>query len=347
MRTLILISSDQELRARLSRARKNYSIFSAASEAEALRTLRTTEVDVVIEDTTPPVRELAGFIARVRQLSPTSVTICLYPTGPLTPEDEEALEAFDFVLRKPFTSRELSAILRQAEEKHTLLLEVSALRTRRTERGQPVQKRERSSSEGESVAPPSSRVVKEFAKALAAGFDLPRMLDLFLDAVSEMLKPSRCALLLPEESSTDFRIRAHWRLPPYVVESVRLSPESGLPLWLYAEGRLITAEDARVHPEDAQAREILRELSLLQAVLAIPMIAHGELVAILTLGQRVTGVPYTHSEIEILFNLATHLATAICDIQLHHKLQYQNAYIEQILAHMSNGVVTIDREQKV
>lgn len=347
MRTLILISSDAELRARLSRTRRHYSIFSATSQEEALRTLRTTEVDVILDDAIPPLRGLGSFIARVRQLSPTGVVVCLHPTGPLAPEDEESLEAFDFLLRKPFTSRELSAVLRQAEEKHELLLEVSALRAKWTGHGHAAGELEPQSSAGESPALPLPRVAKEFVKALAAGFDLTRVLDLFLDAVSEMLKPSRCALLLADAAGADFRIRAHRSVAPYVVESVRLSAESGLPFWLHVQGRLISAEDARARAEDAQAREMLRELSLLQAVLAIPLIAQGELVAILTLGQRITGVPYSRSETEVLFNLATHLATAIRDIQLHHRLQYQNAYIERILAHMSNGVVTIDGEQKV
>ena len=36
----------------------------------------------------------------------------------------------------------------------------------------------------------------EFAKALAAGFDLPRVLDQFLDGVGELVRPSRAAILL-------------------------------------------------------------------------------------------------------------------------------------------------------
>jgi len=86
---------------------------------------------------------------------------------------------------------------------------------------------------------------------------------------------------------------------------------------------------------------------VLQGVVAVPLIAHGDLVAILTLGQRITGIPYRHRETEILFTLATHLATAIRDIRLHHQLQYQKVYIERILSHMSSGVVTIDRREKV
>jgi len=86
---------------------------------------------------------------------------------------------------------------------------------------------------------------------------------------------------------------------------------------------------------------------VLQAVVAIPLISHGELVAVLTLGQRITGGAYSRGETEILFSLGTHLATAIRDIRIHHLLQYQKEFNERILARMSNGVITIGPDETV
>ena len=192
-----------------------------------------------------------------------------------------------------------------------------------------------------------SPVVREFAKALSAGPDLPRLLDLFLDAVSELTQPSKSAILVADPAGRHLHVTAHRGLPPHVVTSVSLSADAGLPLWLAAEGRLIQIDEAQARPADAAAREIARELAVLQAVVAIPLLAHGELVAILTLGQRITGGVYTRRETEMLFTLATHLATAIRDIRVHHLLQYQKAFNERILAHMSNGVITIGPDERV
>ena len=66
--------------------------------------------------------------------------------------------------------------------------------------------------------------------------------------------------------------------------------------------------------------EILRELRLLQAVVAVPLLAHGELVAVLALGQPVFGATYGRHEMQTLFDLAAHLATVLRDITLHHQL---------------------------
>src|SRR5207253_6685520 len=115
-----------------------------------------------------------------------------------------------------------------------------------------------------------TQVAKEFAKALAAGFDLPRVLDLFLDAVAEMVRPSRSAILLADQQGHQYRVGAFRGLVPHVVEALSLAADGGLPLWLAAEGRLIQIEEAHGRPADPAAREIARDMAVLQAVVAIP-----------------------------------------------------------------------------
>jgi len=346
MRTVLLVSHDEGLRARLARGLNGCSIFSADSDEEALRTLRLTEVELIVKEAATPIRQMPAFIARARQLCPSAVIVCVLSAESAGPEDEEATEAADFVLLQPFTSRHLQAVLRQAEEKLRLLQEVSALRASRSPDA-------RLAPAPEPLAGPAgstdglSPVVREFAKALSAGPDLPRLLDLFLDAVSELSQPSKSAILVPDPTGRHHRVAAQRGLPPHVVESVTLPADSGLALWLAAEGRLIQIEEAQARATDATAREIARELALLHGVVAFPLLSHGELVAILTLGQRITGGAYSRRETEMLFTLATHVASAIRDIRVHHLLQYQKEFSERILAHMSNGVITIGSDERV
>ena len=346
MRTVLLVSGDEALCARLLRAFEECSVFTAGSDEEALKTLRITEMELIVKEAMPPLREVPAFIARARHLCPNAVVVCVLPAGAGSPEEEAAAEAADFALSQPLTSHHLQGVLRQAEDKLRLLQEVAALRSARRVMGPD------SGSEEPGLGPEVSsqaltQVAKEFAKALAAGFDLPRVLDLFLDAVSEMARPSRSAILLADQAGRQYRVRSYRGLAPHVVESLTLPADSGLPLWLAAEGRLIQIDEAQARTTDPAARQIAREMAVLQAVVAIPLISHGELVAILTLGQRITGGAYSRRETEILFNLGTHLATAIRDIRVHHLLQYQKEFNERILARMSNGVITIAPDETV
>ena len=346
MKTVLLVAEDETLGAKLLRALTDYSVFPAQTDEEALRTLRLTEVDLILKHAAKPARDLDGFINKARHLRPTAVVVCILPAEGLSPDDELAAEEADFALLYPFSPQHLHAVLRQADEKLRLLQEVAALRSARRPAG-PDTAMEEMDPAFDASPRELTQVAKEFAKALAAGFDLPRVLDLFLDAVSELARPSRSAILLSEDEHRQYRVRASRGLAPLVVESVSLSADSGLPLWLMSEGRLIQIEEAQAKATEAAAREIAREMSVLQAVVAIPLASHGQLAGILTLGQRITGGAYGRRETETLFNLASHLATAIRDIRVHHQLQYQKEFNERILQRMSSGVVTIGPEQRV
>jgi len=346
VKTVLLVAEDETLGAKLLRALTDYSVFSVQTDEEALRTLRLTEVDLILKHAAQPARDLDGFIAKARHLRPTAVVVCILPAEDPSPDDELAAEEADFALLYPFSPQHLRAVLRQADEKLRLLQEVTALRSARLPAG-PDSAMEEVDPAFDASPLELTQVAKEFAKALAAGFDLPRVLDLFLDAVSELARPSRSAILLSEDEHRQYRVRTSRGLAPLVVESVSLSADSGLPLWLMSEGRLIHIEEAQAKVTDATAREIAREMAVLQAVVAIPVASHGQLVGILTLGQRITGGAYGRRETETLFNLASHLATAIRDIRLHHQLQYQKEFNERILQRMSSGVVTIGPEQRV
>ncbi|HET9855443.1 MAG TPA: hypothetical protein VFR53_10325, partial [Methylomirabilota bacterium] len=233
MKTVLLVSASEPLRPKLLRALEDSSVFTATSDEEALRTLRLTEMELIIKEVTPPLKNLAPFITRARHLCPNGVIVCVLSPSSTSSEDESVAEAADFVLLQPFTTRHLQALLKQAEDKLRLLQEVAALRSTR----RPVAE---SAHDAAAAAPHASshaltQMAKEFAKALAAGFDLPRVLDQFIDGVAELARPSRCAILLADPATRHYRVAAYRALAPHVVESLALSADGGLPRWLATE----------------------------------------------------------------------------------------------------------------
>jgi DNA-binding response OmpR family regulator len=215
VKTVLLVSASETLRPKLLRALEDTSVFTAASDEEALRTLRLTEMELIIKEATPPLKNLAPFIARARHLAPTGVIVCVLTPGAANSEDESAAEGADFVLLQPFTTRHLQALLNQAEDKLRLLQEVAALRAARRPADDGAHENPVSGPPASSHA--STQMAKEFAKTLAAGFDLPRVLDQFLDGVAELARPSRCAILLADPVTRHYRVAAYRALAPHEV----------------------------------------------------------------------------------------------------------------------------------
>jgi two-component system, NtrC family, sensor histidine kinase AtoS len=330
MNAVLLVTTDAALRGRLQRSLTSFSVFPVESDAEAIKTLRLVDIDLVLRESAGPAGALSTFVTSVREVAPTAFVIAIGLAG-----EEEG--AADFTLPDGYTARDLSAILQQALEKQRLLREIKALRAPSLPASaEPAT----SGGEGSWDGPALARVLKAFSRVLAAGFDLRRVLETFLEAIGDVVHATRMAVLLPDVEGREFRILAHRGLAPQIVQSVRLGAAEGLARWLASEARPATLADLR-------DPDIVRELKLLQAVVATPLLAQGELVAILVLGQPVFGAGYARTEMETLFDLATQLATAIRDIALHQQLQREKEFSERILSHMSSGVITIGRDHRV
>ena len=330
MNTVLIVTPDDALRTRLLRGLGGFTIFEAPSDAEAIKTLRLVEIDLVLRDSAGPAGALSTFVSGARDVAPGALVMAVGAAG-----EEEATA--DFMVPDGFTTRELDTVLRHALDKQRLMREIKMLRSPST----PLPTARAAAADETSWDNAAlARVLKAFSRVFAAGFDLRRVLDTFLEAIGDVIRPTRVAVLLPDTDGREFRIAAHRGLAPQIVQSVRLPAAEGLPRWLAAQGRPIALHDV-TDPE------LVRELKLLQGIVATPLLAHGDLVAILVLGQPVFGAGYSRAEIETLFDLVTQLATVIRDIALHQQLEREKEFTERILSHMSSGVVTIGRDQRV
>jgi len=327
--TVLVLATDEPLRARIIRSLAPFSTFEARTEGEALRTLRLVDIDVILRESAGPAGALATFVAAAKDVAPQALVVAVGSSG----EDEDSA---DFTVPDGFTARELEAVLRQALDRLRLAREVAATRAARPAASATRPADDETPWDSAALA----RVLRGFTGVLAVGFDIPRALGLFIESISELVRPTRVALLRPDALGREFRIVAERGLAPQLVQGIRLSPNDGLIRWLAVQGRPATTAEI-------SDPEILRELKLLQAVVAVPLLAHGELVAVLALGQPVFGATYGRREMQTLFDLAAHLATVLRDITLHHQLAREKEFTERILSHMSSGVVTIGRDQKV
>jgi PAS domain S-box-containing protein len=326
MKSLLVVTVDEGLRQRvLHAAGPVYSVFSTRTDGEALKMLGLVEVDLVVHDARGAA-DLRSFAGALRATAPSALLLAIAGRA----EDDELV---DFRLAEDFTARELELVMRQAAERNRLARELAVLRAEATPSA-PV------GASGGVDGAALARVLKELGRMLAAGFDLPRMTEMFLDAVGELLRPTRSALLLPDEDGQTFRVAAHRGLARPIVEAVRLPASRGLSQWLVTQGRPARRQEL-IDPDTA------RELALLQGVVAVPLLSHGELVSILIVGQPVVGGAYGRQETELLFDLATHMATAVRDATLHHQLGREKEFTERILAHMSSGVITLGPDERV
>ncbi|HMH51861.1 MAG TPA: GAF domain-containing protein [Candidatus Acidoferrum sp.] len=325
MMTVLLVTPDDALQRRFEATLEDVSLFVASTDVEAIRQLRMVDIDIAVRPVNGRATAFSGFAERARSASPRTLLVAVVV-------DQDEAEDADFVIRHDVHDRELKATLRHLFERRNLARELDRVRLRSRD------------SESELARPEeprdSMKLVREFTRVFTAALDLPRTLETFTDAVVELLRPARLALLLPDAEGRAFRVRVHRGLTPQIASSIRLPADGGLCHWLTMEGR-----PARV--SDLDDPQVAREVALLQGAMAVPLMAAGELVAVLVVGPPVVRSVYANHEVETLFDLATHLAPTLHAISLHHRLQRASEFKERILESMSSGVVTIGADERV
>jgi nitrogen-specific signal transduction histidine kinase len=345
MRSLLLIADTRD---RLTELQKllgdTYTLFIAESQGDALECLQLTKVDVVVGAFETRSLEIVQFFEQAKVLQPNCVTLYLAP--PLPPNNvgsEMFAPQSDFCIRRPFSGDKLRLTVKQALEKQQLIEGLTSHREQDSLQRpvMPVM------PAGELSLARIGQILRDFAKAFSSNFDLERALNLFLDAVGELLHPSRLSILVRNRTTRAFEVRAYRGLRPQVAESLRLRADEGLPRWLTMEARIIHRGEVESHLRIPAYLEVHREMQALRSVASIPLIAAGALVGILNLGERVTGLPYNDDELEILFSLAGQAAIGIQDINLYHELQYQKIFSENILTYMSSGVISISTNERI
>jgi nitrogen-specific signal transduction histidine kinase len=343
MRTVRVLSRDSGLTGRLRRL-LNGSLDLGAGESlhEALQPGATGPVDILLVDFD------SGRVDPEELAVTARATVRPFLVGLLGLDAPVPLEAerCDLVLPRDLGDAALRLAIEQGLRMRRLELEVASLRRDRARRepaGPPAISATAAVTNGYGTPSALGTVLKELGKLLAAHFDIERVVEFFLDAITELVQPGRVALLLVDDDH-HYRPRGFRGLDPRLAERLRLESGEGLAAWFRQHVRLALRPELEQEPEWI---EPARELALLGGEVAVPLWVQAKLVGILVLGPRVTGQPYRAEDLERLFTLASQVAMAVEDIALFNTVRAQHGFIEQVLAHLQSGAITIDPAGRV
>ena len=337
MKSVRVVSRDPVLVTRLRRVLNwNLDVGTGASLGEALHPGAAGPAEVLLVDFGSARVDVDELAAAARAVPRPFLVGLLDGDDPLP----SGVERCDLVLSRSLPDAALRLAIEQGLRVRRLELELASLRRDRTQRDAPL------------TPPPVNgygnpaalgTVLKELGKLLATHFDIERVVEFFLDAIAELVRPGRVALLLVDDDQR-YRLRGFRGLDPALAERLRLESGEGLAAWFRQHLRLAMRAELEREPEWIEAA---RELALLGGDVAVPLSVQAKLVGILALGPRITGQPYGAEDLERLFTLGSQVAMAVEDIRLFDTVRSQHAFIEQVLAHLQSGAITIDAAGRV
>jgi len=337
VKTIRVLSRDAALTARLRRLLNgSLDLRPGDTLAQALEATAVGQADVLLVDFAAAEVDPDQLAAAASAAARPFLVGLLPPDAPVPPGADRC----DLALARDIPDAALRMAIEQGLRTRRLELEVASLRRDRPRR-EAVTAPPAPTGPGSSAA--LGTVLKELGKLLAAHFDIERVVEFFLDAINELVRPGRVALLLADDEGR-FRPRGFRGLHPDLAERLRLESGEGLAEWFRQHVRLAVRDELDREPDWVDAA---RELALLGGEVAVPLWVQAKLVGILVLGPRITGQPYGSEDLERLFTLASQVAMAVEDISLFNTVRAQHSFIEQVLTHLQSGAITIDAAGRV
>ncbi len=133
-------------------------------------------------------------------------------------------------------------------------------------------------------------------------------------------------LLLPDPSSEAFVVRFGYpaALESNVVQEFSLKQQSPVLSWLRREGKLLPVRYLDINPEfRALWKQERDDLRVAGVKLFLPVVNHGDLVAVLAAGEKAGGKPYSVEEMDLMRLVTSRVAASMEKQYLYEQLQKQ------------------------
>lgn len=191
-----------------------------------------------------------------------------------------------------------------------------------------------------------AQMIQRLSRTAVSVLDLDRLADMILNELTQTMHAITAAVVLIDKDSQTYQLRAQRGLPG----DFKLTMRSDNPIvaWMAGHHDLLSIEDVEVLPRFrglwGQERA---ELEAAKVALFLPLKTHGELVGLIILGPKRSGIPYAPDEHLNLITLANQTAIAVQNALLYQTTLEEKRRAETILQEAFAGIIVLDRDLHV
>ncbi len=178
------------------------------------------------------------------------------------------------------------------------------------------------------------RTIAEVGKIISSALDFQKVLDTVIESVSDVIDVDRGMLLLYNEKTQELVAQAGFGAQKEDVLKVRLPINDSIFGKIFTEGKPVRQKASR------KTEYVLR----LQAeeYIAVPMKGKDKMIGLLAFDNKTSQRSLDTINMELLVTLANQTGLAIENARLYEETIKIKNYNENILRHMTSGIITID-----
>lgn len=340
MRTLLVITRQPSLSAALGSVLepRHFQLITKENVADAEFLLARGAIDAAFLDVELTDARSLRAIDELKSFAPNCPIFVYTGTKQWEWEEDAYLMGVQHVLTKPVRGKLLKALLsRLFPEQDSATTGTPAAPTPEPIIARPQQEPLR-----------ALEALRRFSSVLAHTLDSTALLNQFLLLLREVIGVNRAIVFLrrPAAMATEapHSLEDRWLrsaccigLDHNALDHFALSLSAGIGGYLHRQGRIL-----RAHSPDALGnREITKEFQLLGAQVAIPIVDRHSLLGVAVFDERLTGEPYTHEELAIIFHMLEEVGLAIRNSWLHTQIQSNQAMVGDILGQLGSGCMVV------
>ncbi len=359
MNLVLLISGDSAAINRIRELLGDRAAFiTVKDEEEAIGVLRKGPLGIALLHAAGANETVLGVIRRIREsdrdLTLIAINEGVRPDGFLARVIDAG--AYDLVDLSADPDRIRQAVER-GMERQKLAEELSVLRYRDHEfpsRRQPAAADFSAESKPEREGLYACRgaffyqeALRRLNKAIIQIFDFRQLCGLIVDTVVEIFGATKGSLVLLDEETGVYSVRASTGLNERLAKSLKFYPEDALVKWFTGKLQMLQWETVvgNLHQRDFVL--LKREMEMLEARISVPLLSRGRLIGFLSVNNKINGMEYSGQELEFLTVIAGYGAVAVDNAVLYHKINIQRKYTADVLENITSGVMAVNAEGKI
>lgn len=324
MRVVVVVAEDLGVREALAASlRESSVVFVEHTVEDALRRMITVPADLILVDDTP--RLGVDALAKFKLHAPNLPVVAVLSRGDTETHASYIVAGARACITKPFSFDDLNRVVNEAL---SVPLELAA----------PQHLVAAADLHSPATIDRHQTALRWISRANAMLDDPDRLAYLFIDAMADVFGVARCAVLLEDNGSV--RVVASSGLSHVVTDSLRLSFTAGLMRTLEATPVLLD----RATIADPGA---IREMALLGARLAAPLMWGGNVAGALALSESPSGRGYSAEDRELLALLARSAGVALENANRYSHMSHRQDQLQSILGRLISGVVVVGRDRTV
>ena len=179
----------------------------------------------------------------------------------------------------------------------------------------------------------------KFSKALVSILDLRSLSKRIVETITQTMGVQKASLFLMSEEKGGYSLRESKNVN-HTTSTQYLSKEAPLPYYLQKVGEVIIREELAKRVHVPVIKNVVDEMSSLEAEVSIPLIWKEQLIGMINLSHKFSKDIYSREDIELLSVLANQAAIAIENARLYEDLKQSKSYIRRADRLASLGTLT-------